>query len=599
MKHAYHLGFAVVTMAFAAFCSPLDMALAEPQPSIAMHGDPAEPRDFTHFSYVNPEATKGGRLVHGVLGGFDSLNPFIVRGRAAQGLQELSFERLMARNVNEPFSMYGLLAETIEIAPDYAWVEFQLNPKARFSDGSPVTPEDVLHSFTLLKKHARVRASYNKVDRAEKVGDRGVRFYLKVQDDRELPLILALMSVFSQKVTEDDFTSASLTPLLTSGPYEIIDMEPGRSITYKSREDYWGKDLPSRVGHFNFDEVVFEYYNDSNALFEGFKVGNYDFRYENDPLLWATGYDFASIRDGHVAKETIPFGLPKPLRAYVFNTRNPLFADQRVRAGLTLLFDFEWVNKTLYADSYKRIQSYYPDSELSYIGHPISDAERALLGEAVADIPPEILAGESLLPVTDGRGRNRNNLRAALSLFKEAGYELKEGVLVNENGQPLSFTLTVSTVDQEKLGLTYATLLGSAGIEMKVRRADSSQLEEMRRSFDFEMIENIWYNSLSPGNEQYLYWGSEAAKTPGSRNYMGISDPVIDRLIAAQVAATTREELVAASRALDRKLISGQFLLPLFHSPGLWLAYWKQIERPEQSTLYGSIWETWWKSRGD
>jgi peptide/nickel transport system substrate-binding protein len=406
-----------------------------------------------------------------------------------------------------------------------------------------------------------------------------------------------MMTVFPAKsVTEEVFQSVSMTPLLGSGPYEISQIDAGKRVVFKKRADYWGKDLPQRRGFFNFDEIIFDYYNDSNSLFEAFKVGDYDFRYEEDPAQWAKGYNFNAVKSGKVILSDVSFSLPKPLRAYVFNTRKAPFDDIRVRKALTALFDFEWINKTLYAGQFERVQSYFPKSELSYIGIPLSNAERGLLGDAANDLPDAVAQGQSLLPVSDGRGRNRAGLKTALELFAQAGFELQKGTLVNtKTRQPFSFTFTAATSDQEQLGLTYAELLSKAGIELRVRRADSSQLEEMRRTFDFDMIENIWYNSLSPGVEQYRYWGVAAANDAGSRNYMGVSDPLVDELIAKIVAADSRKQLVEATRALDRRLTSGQYILPLFHSPGLWLANWKRIARPNTPTLYGSLWETWWQ----
>jgi peptide/nickel transport system substrate-binding protein len=584
-------------------------ALAAESHAIAMQGAPALAADFDHFGYANPAAPKGGRLVEGVLGSFDNLNPFIARGLPPQGLRAplvsgnnaiagYVVESLMVRGYDEPFTLYGLLAKTIETDAARTYVTFSLDPAARFSDGTPVTPEDVLFSWALLRDHGRPnhRTYYSKVTNAAVVGERSVRFDLP-GDDRELPLILGLMPVLAKHAVDPDtFEETSMTPLLGSGPYRVGQVDPGKSVTLTRNPDYWGRDLAVNKGFWNFDEVRVDYYRDANSYHEAFKKGLFDVRKEDDPGRWTSGYDFPAMRDGRVVKEAFTSGLPKPSLNFVFNTRRPIFADTRVREALALLFDFEWVNRSIFFGLYRRGGSFFEDSELSARGRPADERERALLAPFPGAVRPDVLQGTWQPPVTDGSGRDRTLLRRALELLAAAGYALRGTELVERrSGKSLSFEILTVNRDEERLALLYAAQLKRAGIIAQVRLVDAVQYEARRIAFDFDMIQARWDESLSPGNEQAFYWSSAAAESNGSRNYMGFKSPAADAMIAALLKAETRADVVAAVRALDRVLMSGSFVVPLFYAPEQWVARWTTIERPETTSMHGYIPETWWR----
>jgi peptide/nickel transport system substrate-binding protein len=580
-------------------------ARAEESYAIAMHGAPAVPAGFTHLPYFNPDAPKGGRLNWGILGTFDSLNPMIVQGIPVQQVRSYGFERgyvvesLMARAENEPFTLYGLLAKSVETDDDRTFVTFHLDPRARFSDGTPVLAEDVLFSWQLLRDHGRPnhREYYSKVAKAEALDPLTVRFDLRGANDRELPLILGLMPVLPKHAVDvATFEQTTLKPMIGSGPYRITDVKPGESVTFTRNPDYWGRDLPVNRGLFNFDEIKFNYFRESNGYFEAFKRGLYDFRVEDEPLRWHEGYDFPAVKSGQVIRETLKTGLPKPSEFLVFNTRRPVFADIRVRRALTLLFDFEWINRNYFFDLYTRSGGYFAGSELSAYGRPPDEREQALLKPYAATIAPDILNGTYRLPVTDGSGRDRDTLRAALALLREAGYDLDDTVLRNRTTKaPLAFEIMVTTRDEERIALAYASNLKRAGIQATVRTVDPVQFDQRRLGFEFDMIQNRWDQSLSPGNEQSFYWGSQAADTQGTRNYMGAKDPAIDAMIAALLRARDHDAFVSAVRALDRVLMSGFYAIPVFNVPDQWIARWNRIERPSETPLVGYVSESWWQ----
>jgi peptide/nickel transport system substrate-binding protein len=572
---------------------------SEARHALAMHGEPGLPENFTRLSYADPAAPKGGRLVQGVLGTFDNLNPFIVRGIAPQSIRGYVVESLMARGYDEPFTLYGLLARKVETNPQRSFVTFHLDPAAKFSDGKPVTAEDVLFSWQLLRDKGRPnhRTYYAKVAKAEVIEDGAVRFDLSGSDDRELPLILGLMPVLARHaVNPATFEETSFQTPLGSGPYVVSQVDPGKSVTLKRDPNYWGRDLPINRGLWNFDEIRFDYYREANSHLEAFKRGLYDIRNEHDPGRWQVAYDFPAARDGRVIKEALPSGMPKTSTFFVFNTRRAIFSDIRVREAISLLFDFEWINHSYFFDLYRRTAGYFDGSELSSRGRPADERERALLAPFSDAVRADVLDGTWSPPASDGSGRDRRTLKRALDLFAAAGFELRGTELVERaSGRPFTFEIMVTSRDEERLALLFSQSLKRAGIAARVRVVDAVQYEGRRLAYDFDMIENRWDQSLSPGNEQAFYWGSVAAGQPGTRNYMGVKSPAVDAMIAALLKAESREDFVAAVRALDRVLISGFYVIPLFHLPAQWVARWDTIGRPATTSLYGYLPETWWR----
>ena len=571
---------------------------AEAARAIAMHGEPALPEDFSQLRYVNPAAPKGGRLVEGIVGTFDSLNPLIVKGLAPPAIRGYVIESLMARGYDEPFTLYGLIARTVETDAARSYVTFTLDPAARFSDGVPIAAEDIIFSWEILRDKGRpnYRTYYEKVAKAEAIGDRAVRFDFAEQGDRELPLILGLMPILPKHaINPATFEETSLEAPIGSGPYRVGKVDPGRSITLVRNPQYWARDLAINRGLWNFDEVRLDFYRDTSTHLEAFKRGLYDFRPEQDPARWQTAYDFPAVRDGRVVKEAFSTGLPKPSSYYIFNTRRPIFADIRVREALATLFDFEWINHNLFFDLYRRTAGYFDGSELSAYGKPADARERALLAPYRDAVRADVMEGTWSPPVSDGSGRDRSILQRALALLSRAGYELRGTLLVNgRTGKPLSFEIMVDARDDQRLALAYASNLRRAGITARIRMVDAVQYEGRRIAYDFDMFPNRWDQSLSPGNEQAFYWGSAAADQPGTRNYMGIKSPAVDAMIAALLRAQTRDDFIAAVRALDRVLISGYYTIPLFHLPDQWVARWTTIHHPAQTSLYGYLPETWW-----
>ena len=571
---------------------------APAQHAIAMHGNPAWPAGFSHPTYANPAAPKGGQLVQGVLGTFDSLNPLIVKGLPAANIRGYVVESLLARGYDEPFTLYGLLAESVETDAARSFVTFSINPTARFSDGKPVTAADVIFSWELLRDRGRpnLRIYYAKVAKAEAIDARSVRFDLTGSDDRELPLIIGLMPVLAKHAVEPNrFEETTFEPLLGSGPYTVSAVRPGESVSFKRDPNYWGRDLPINRGLWNFDSIRFDYYRDGNTHFEAFKKGLYDVRVEPDPGRWQTAYDFPALRDGRVVKEIFPYGLPKGMQGLVFNTRRPMFGDVRVREAILHLFDFEWINHTYFFDLYKRTASYFDGCDLSAHGLPADAQERELLKPFPDAVRDDSRAGTWPPPKTAGSGGDRANLRRALALFRDAGYALKGTQLTHlASGRPLTFEILTTTREQERLALAFVRNLKRAGIEARVRSVDATQFERRRIGFDFDMMEYRWEQSLSPGNEQYFYWGSDAASQDGTRNYMGVRSKAVDAMIAAMLSATTRADFVAATRALDRVLLSGFYVIPLYYPPVQWVARWTRIAHPEATSLFGYLPETWW-----
>jgi peptide/nickel transport system substrate-binding protein len=572
-------------------------ARAEPAHAIAMHGAPRLPPGFELFPYVAPNSPKGGRVTLGSQGSFDNLNPMIVRGEPVQGIREFVVESLMARSQDEPFTLYGLIAETIDVPEDRSEVTFALDPRARFSDGTPVTADDVLYSWEVLRDKGRpnYRTYYKKVTKAEALSEHSVRFVLGSGADREMPLILGLMPVLPKHgIPAERFEETTLAPIVGSGPYRIASVDPGRSITYARDTNYWGRDLPVNRGRFNFDEIRFDYYREGSTLFEAFKTGAIDLRNEDDPALWAKGYNFPAANDGRVVREEIPIGLPAGMTALVFNTRRPVFADIRVRHALLLLFNFEWINKSFFNGLYKRTQSFFERSTLSSAGHPADARERELLAPFAGSVAPEILEGTYRMPESDGTGQNRANARKAFEILSGAGYTLTNGRMVDASGKPLAFEFLAANPSQERILGSFAGDLAKMGISARIRVVDSAQYQSRLKDYDFDMIQFTWPASLSPGNEQLFRWSSRVAKDPGSYNYAGVENPAADAMIEAMLAAASEQDFVSAVHALDRVLLSGTYVIPLYHPPAQWIASWKRLAHFPTIPLFGFNLDTWW-----
>jgi peptide/nickel transport system substrate-binding protein len=570
-----------------------------------MHGEPRYEGALPHLNYVNPNAPKGGELRLGVLGSFDSLNPLNIRGEPAAGIIENVYEPLMARSYSEPFSLYGLIAETIDTPEDRGSVTFQIRAGARFSDGQPITPEDVLFSWALLKDKGRKnhREYYKKVTAAEKAGERGVKFTFE-GGDREMPLIMGLMPVLPKHaVAPENFDKTSFAIPIGSGPYTAAKVSPGASIEFRRNPDYWGRDLPIRRGQFNFDVIRIDYYRDSAAMREAFRKGLFDVLGDSDAIdavTWADAFDFPAVRDGSVRKMEFDVGVPAPVAALAFNMRRPNFADARVREALTRLFDFEWIGRALYRGLYARTESFFDRSVLSSHGRPAGKFERELLAPYASELAPGALEGALDQPVSDGLGTNREGRKEAFRLLTQAGYELRDGVMTAKaTGQPFAFEMLCTTRDQQHLMLAYASALRQAGIDAQVRMVDSAQFQRRATSFDYDMILAGWGSSLSPGNEQSFRWSSVSADEEASYNYAGVKSPAVDAMIAAILGAKSREDFVFAVRALDRVLLSGRYGILLYYAPKQWIAAWSHLRQPPGSTLYGARLETWWDGNAE
>ncbi len=565
--------------------------------ALAMHGAPAYGPDFTHFSYTNPAAPKGGSIHMGGFGGFDNLNPFILKGEAADGLA-LMYDTLMTSSADEAFSEYGLLAETVDLPEDRSWVAFNLRKDARFSDGSPVTAEDVVWTFkTLMEKGSPYfRAYYGEVVDAVAESPTRVKFLFKTAGNRELPLIVGQMAVLPKHYWDGkDFAASTLTPPIGSGPYKIAEVQAGRSLTYELRADYWGRDLPVNKGRFNIARITYDYYKDLEVMFEAFKAGAIDFRLENVARNWATGYDLPAVKDGRIIKELIPHQDPQGMQGFFMNTRRPVFADVRVRQALSGLLDFEWLNKNLFHDQYTRTQSYFANSELAATGVP-SAAEIALLEPFRAQLPDSLFTTPFALPVTKGDGNQRDQMRQAVDLLKTAGWELKNGVMTNTaTGQPLTFEILLVQDNFIRVTQPLVNTLARIGIKASIRVIDTAQYQNRLNDFDFDMVVSTAAQSLSPGNEQVNYWGSTSADTHGSSNLAGVKSPVVDALITKIVQSPDRESLLTAVHALDRVLLSGYYVIPQWHMSAHRVAYWNRFSHPEVLQKYGlGFPDVWW-----
>jgi microcin C transport system substrate-binding protein len=567
---------------------------------VSLFGDLKYGPDFEHFDYVNPDAPKDGTMRRSAIGTFDTLNPFVIKGIPASGVGEV-FDTLAVRSEDEPSSIYGLVAENIELAPDKLSVLYTLRKEARFHDGSPMTPDDVVWTFEILraKGQPHYRSYYGDVTKVEKEGERGVRFYFKSAENRELPQILGEMPVLSKAYWAGrDFEKTTLDPPLGSGPYKIESLDPGRSITYRRVADYWAANLPVNKGRYNVDVIRYDYYRDTTIALEAFKAGQYDVRSEISSKNWATGYDSPALRAGLIKKEEIPNELPSGMQGFGYNLRRPLFQDPRVREALAYAFDFEWSNKELFYGAYTRTRSYFDNSELAATGVPQGE-ELKILEKFRGRIPDAVFTTEYDPPKYDGSGNIRDGLRAALKLLKEAGWTFKGEKLVNdETGQPFEFEILLVQPEFERIVLPFKKNLERMGINARVRTIDPAQYQKRMETFDYDMTVVGFGESLSPGNEQREFWGSQAADEQGSGNLLGIKNTIIDELIEELIRAPDRPILVAHTRALDRVLQYGYYVIPNYHLSAFRVAYWDKFRRPAVSPKYAVGLDTWWIDPG-
>jgi len=570
----------------------------QPRYSLSMQGEARYPPGFAHFDYVDPDAPKGGTLIEPRIGSFDTFNMWIVIGTFNPELI-LTYDRLTLRGENEPYTLYGLVAQTITTPDDRSWVEFAIDPRAKFSDSVPITADDLIFSYETLRRWGRpyYRNSYSHVTEVRRIDDRRVRFMLGPDGRRETVMALAQMPALAKHYWEGrDFNRPSLDIPVTSGPYRIAAVDPGRSITYQRRDDYWAKDLPPNVGRYNFDIIREDYYRDDNVALEAFKAGAYNYRREFDATKWMTGYDFPAVADGRAVREDIPEARVDWMRALMFNLRRPLFADRRVREALNLAFDFEWMNRALFRSSFRRIESYFPNTELAASGEP-TEGERALLEPFKDQLPPEVFGSAWSAPMTDGTGDEglRPNLRKAMGLLEAAGWTVRDGRLVDgKTGEPFAFEILLHDPHDERMALPFARALKRLGIAATVRTIDEPQYIQRRSQRDFDMIMDYWDQSPSPVTEPRIYWSSHEADLRGSRNYAGIKSQAVDALTDSIADAKDRTQLLDRVHALDRVMTWSYYTIPLYYLGVDHVAYWRPICHPEVVPSWGLVFETWY-----
>jgi microcin C transport system substrate-binding protein len=563
--------------------------------ALSLLGEPALPRDFPHWPWVNPDAPKGGEIVLTALGSYDSLNSFILRGTAAVGLGNI-YDTLLKESADEGSTEYAHLAAEIELPADRMWVAFTLHEQARWHDGRPITSEDVVWTFNTLRTSGRptYRGYWADVRECVAEGPRRVVFRFTSAENRELPLILGQLAVLPKHFWEGrDFSRPLLETPLGSGPYRIERFETGRGIIYQRVENYWGRDLPTMRGTNNWDRIRYEYYRDTTVAFEAFKAGQIDFRQENSARDWATGYDFPAMRRGLVKREEIRHEIPTGMQSFAMNHRRPLFQDARVRRAMIEVFDFEWMNTNLFFGSYTRTNSYFSNSEFAATGLPAGD-ELAVLEPFRAQLPATLFTEEYRLPVTDGSGNNREGLRRALVLLREAGWTVRDRRLVNAQGQPFEFEILIQGATFERIALPYVQTLERLGITARVRTVDPAQYQVRIDAFDYDMTVDSMGQSLSPGNEQRDFFTCEKARENGSQNVTGICNPVVDALVEQVVNAPDRAALVARTRALDRVLLWGNHVIPQWHLRSFRIAWWDKFGKPARNPKYGIGLDSWW-----
>lgn len=592
-----HISIAALTLALGA-----QFATADPQHGIAMYGDPELPPDFVSLPYANPEAPKGGRIVTGEVGGFDSLNPHIAKGSTPWQLRFLAYESLMARNWDEPFTLYGLLAESIEVGENRDWVEFVLREEAAFSDGTPLTVEDVMWSYETLGTigHPRYHGAWKKVASMEQTGPRSIRFTFN-EDDPEMALLIGMRPILKKAQwdgKEFDASGIDEVPISTA-PYVIDEFEAGRYVSLKRNPDYWGRDVNFMRGQANLDEIRMEFYGDGTAMFEAFKAGALNSSREFNVEKWDTQYDFPAIDSGDVVKSVIPHERPSGMTGFVMNTRREQFKDWRVRDAMLHAFNFEFINETMTGSKQPRITSYLSNSVLGMQGGPAEGRVRDLLEPFAADLLPGALDGYAL-PVSDGTERNRGNIRAAIDLMEQAGYTITDGKMVGPDGAPFTFEILLqqgSTEEQSIIDL-YTQSLERVGITPTITTIDSAQFKERTTNYDFDMSYNRWGMSLSPGNEQKLYWGCDGVENPGTRNWMGMCSPAAEAMVDAILQSDSRDDFVAATRALDRVLTTGRYVIPIYQWNISRIAHAKELRYPTEIPIYGDWigWQpdVWW-----
>lgn len=595
--------FQRLVLALAAILMLTGAGRSDPVHAISMHGAPALPEGFDHFPYANPDAPKGGRIVYAVRGTFNSLNPFIVQGDAARGLfdQEFGynvFESLMARSRDEAFTLYPLIARQVETDEERTFIEFTLDESARFSDGTPIRVEDVLFSMKLMREKARplYRRWLDGVDAIEKTGERKVRFTFNDKADRELPLLLALLPILPEKATDfDTFDKSSLKPMVASGPYVISAVDPGQSITLKRNPDYWAKDLPSKRGFDNYDEIQILYFRDESTMFEAFKKGLVDVFVDRDPMRWQSEYDFPAVTDGRVVRSEFDEGLPSGMLGFVFNTRRPMFADKALREALSGLLDFEWINRNLFNGAYTRTKSFFDGSALGSQGRRASEEEKTLLAPFPDAVEPAAMDGTLEPPVSDGSGRDRTFMRHAFNILKQAGYRLEDRHLLTPEGKPVRFEILLRGKSGDALASAWRRTLGMLGIEAELRSVDDAQYQQRLQTYDYDVMMQFYYSSLSPGAEQIGRWGSASRDLQGTYNFAGVANPAIDAMIDAFLKARDEDDFVTAVRAYDRVLLSGHYLVPLYHLEGQRVAHASTIHHPDKTPVYGYQLQTWWR----
>ncbi len=562
-----------------------------------MHGTPKYSASSLYLDYVNPEAPAGGTMKQSAIGTFDTLNPFSLKGTSAQGLN-LVYDRLMGRVWDEPFTLYPLIADYADVPADRSALTIHINPKARFSDGSPITADDVLFSFETLKEYGRpnMRRVYKLVSRTEKKDNLTVQFTLGPGYDRETIMILAMMPVLSKNWWKGrNFESTLLEPPVSSGPYRIASVDPGRQIVYERVPGYWARNLLVNAGQYNIDRIIYDYFRDDTVAFEAFKAGASDLRREFNAGKWASAYDFPAVKKGNVIAEALSHGRPERVRALIYNTRRPPFDDARVRQALQYAFDFEWINANLFHGRYKRVASYFPNAALAATGAP-DEAEKKLLEPWRKVLPPEVFGPAWVPPKNGSDAAFRANLLKADTLLKKAGWIVKNGVRVHQNDekQIFRFEIVLETAEDEKIALSFARGLKRLGITATIRILDSAAFVGRLNNYDYDMVLYYWLNTLSPGSEQMLYWTCEAARQPSRWNYAGICNPAVDALSGNIAKARTREELTAGARALDRALIWDYYMIPLYYAGEDYVAYRKFLHHPANMPLYGTVLETWW-----